>query len=345
MTQTEFHHAKPVYEYLDGWWEDISGCRAFDDLPKNAQAYVRALEEMSGAPDLGRRRRPGPRADRSSLRRRRPRRRRPVKVLVIGTGGREHALAPARSSRDPERHRGARRPGQPGHRRGRHAARRRPARRRGGRRPGRAARRRPGRGRPGGAAGRRRRRRRARARASPASGPSGEAARLEGSKAFAKEVMAAAGVPDRRRRASARPPSEAAAALDAFGPPYVVKDDGLAAGKGVVVTDDRDGGARARRGVRAGGRRGVPRRPRGLAVRDHRRHDGRTRCCRPRTSSGSSTATPGPNTGGMGAYTPLPWAPAGLVDEVHRDACCSRPSTRWPAAARRSPGCCTPASR
>ena len=48
MTQTEFHHAKPVYEYLDGWWTDISGCRTFDDLPKNAQAYVQALEEMSG---------------------------------------------------------------------------------------------------------------------------------------------------------------------------------------------------------------------------------------------------------------------------------------------------------
>jgi adenylosuccinate synthase len=48
MTQTEFHHAKPVYELLDGWWEDISGCRTFAELPKNAQAYVLALEEMSG---------------------------------------------------------------------------------------------------------------------------------------------------------------------------------------------------------------------------------------------------------------------------------------------------------
>jgi adenylosuccinate synthase len=49
-TQTEFHHAKPVYEYLDGWWEDISKARTFEDLPKNAQAYVKALEDMSGAP-------------------------------------------------------------------------------------------------------------------------------------------------------------------------------------------------------------------------------------------------------------------------------------------------------
>ena len=48
MTQTEFHHAKPIYEHLDGWWEDISGCRTWGDLPKNAQAYVKALEEMSG---------------------------------------------------------------------------------------------------------------------------------------------------------------------------------------------------------------------------------------------------------------------------------------------------------
>ena len=57
---------------------------------------------------------------------------------------------------------------------------------------------------------------------------------------------------DRRWPGSARPPSEAAAALDAFGAPYVVKDDGLAAGKGVVVTDDRDGGAGARRRAATG---------------------------------------------------------------------------------------------
>ncbi len=69
-------------------------------------------------------------------------------------------------------------------------------------------------------------------------GPSGEAARLEGSKAFAKEVMAAAGVPTAAARLCSTP-DEVAAALDAFGPPYVVKDDGLAAGKGVIVTTDR----------------------------------------------------------------------------------------------------------
>jgi len=50
MTQTDFHHATPVYEELPGWTEDISGCKTFEDLPKNAQSYVKALEEMSGAP-------------------------------------------------------------------------------------------------------------------------------------------------------------------------------------------------------------------------------------------------------------------------------------------------------
>ena len=50
MTQTDFHHAKPVYEHFDGWDEDISGARSLADLPKTAQVYVAALEEMSGAP-------------------------------------------------------------------------------------------------------------------------------------------------------------------------------------------------------------------------------------------------------------------------------------------------------
>ncbi|MFI7285078.1 MULTISPECIES: adenylosuccinate synthase [unclassified Streptomyces] len=48
--QTDFHHAKPIYENLPGWSEDITKAKTFDDLPKNAQAYVKALEEMSGAP-------------------------------------------------------------------------------------------------------------------------------------------------------------------------------------------------------------------------------------------------------------------------------------------------------
>ena len=145
-------------------------------------------------------------------------------------------------------------------------------------------------------------------------GPSREAAQLEGSKAFAKDVMAAAGVPTAMARLCTTS-DQAAAALDALGAPYVVKDDGLAAGKGVVVTSDRDEAlAHAERCGRvvveeylAGpevslfaitdGRSVVPLRP----AQDFKRiGDGDT----------------GPNTGGMGAYTPLPWAPAGLVDEV-----------------------------
>lgn len=49
VNQTDFHHAVPIYEYLPGWWEDISGARTFEDLPANAQAYVQAVEAMSGA--------------------------------------------------------------------------------------------------------------------------------------------------------------------------------------------------------------------------------------------------------------------------------------------------------
>jgi adenylosuccinate synthase len=49
VNQTDFHHAVPIYEHLDGWWEDITGARTFADLPPNAQAYVKAVEEMSGA--------------------------------------------------------------------------------------------------------------------------------------------------------------------------------------------------------------------------------------------------------------------------------------------------------
>jgi adenylosuccinate synthase len=50
MTQTEFHHAVPVYEYFDGWWEDVSKAQTFDELPVNARKYITAVEEMIGAP-------------------------------------------------------------------------------------------------------------------------------------------------------------------------------------------------------------------------------------------------------------------------------------------------------
>jgi adenylosuccinate synthase len=50
MSQSDFHHATPIFEELPGWWEDITGCRRFEDLPANAQSYIEAVEEMSGAP-------------------------------------------------------------------------------------------------------------------------------------------------------------------------------------------------------------------------------------------------------------------------------------------------------
>jgi phosphoribosylamine--glycine ligase len=145
-------------------------------------------------------------------------------------------------------------------------------------------------------------------------GPSRAAAMLEGSKSFAKQVMAAAGVPTAAARTCAGE-ADVSDALDAFGPPYVVKADGLAAGKGVVVTTDRrEAVAHAARCGRvvieefldgpeisvfalADGTTAIPMMP---ATDYKRAHDGDA----------------GPNTGGMGAYAPLPWAPAGLAAEV-----------------------------
>lgn len=151
-------------------------------------------------------------------------------------------------------------------------------------------------------------------------GPGAEAARLEGSKAYAKEVMAAAEVPTAMAHVCANE-EELAEALDAFGAPYVVKDDGLAAGKGVVVTEDRAAamehglaclakgddarvvieefldGPEASLFCICDGTRVVPL---DLAQDFKRIFDG----------------DEGPNTGGMGAYSPLAWAADGLADDV-----------------------------
>jgi phosphoribosylamine--glycine ligase len=145
-------------------------------------------------------------------------------------------------------------------------------------------------------------------------GPSAAAARLEGSKAFAKDVMAAAGVPTATARVCVGA-DDAARALDEFGPPYVVKDDGLAAGKGVLVTHDRSA---ALAHAAACGRVVIEEYLDGpevslfcvtdgtgvlplLPAQDFKRlGDGDT----------------GPNTGGMGAYAPLPWLPPGFTEEV-----------------------------
>ena len=153
----------------------------------------------------------------------------------------------------------------------------------------------------------------------PVFGPSGEAARLEGSKAFAKDVMAAAGVPTAEARV-ATTVDEVAAALDEFGAPYVVKDDGLAAGKGVVVTDDRAAAlahAEACLG-KDGGRVVVEEYLDGPEVSLFVLCDGTdvVPLVPAQDFKRALDGDEGPNTGGMGAYTPLPWAPEGLVEEV-----------------------------
>jgi phosphoribosylamine--glycine ligase len=153
-----------------------------------------------------------------------------------------------------------------------------------------------------------------RARGLACFGPSAPAALLEGSKAFAKEVMAAAGVPTAMARVCDTP-DQVASALDAFGPPYVVKDDGLAAGKGVVVTGDRDA-ALAHAAVT--GRVVVEEYLDGPEVSLFCVTDGDVVVPLEPAQDFKRALDDdaGPNTGGMGAYTPLPWAPHGLVDDV-----------------------------
>lgn len=145
-------------------------------------------------------------------------------------------------------------------------------------------------------------------------GPSAAAAQLEGSKAFAKDVMAAAGVPTARAHVCTTA-AEVAAALEDFGPPYVVKDDGLAAGKGVVVTHDRDEAVAHAAGC---DQVVVEEFLDGPEVSLFAVTDGTTvQALQPAQDFkrvGDSDA--GPNTGGMGAYTPLPWAPLDLVADV-----------------------------
>ncbi|MEW2525350.1 phosphoribosylamine--glycine ligase [Streptomyces sp. NPDC047071] len=148
----------------------------------------------------------------------------------------------------------------------------------------------------------------------PCFGPSKEAALLEGSKAFAKDVMAGAGVPTARSYVCTTA-AEVDEALDAFGAPYVVKDDGLAAGKGVVVTSDIE---QAREHARACGRVVIEEFLDGPEVSLFAVTDGETVVpLRPAQDfKRALDGDEGPNTGGMGAYSPLPWADPKLVDEV-----------------------------
>ncbi|MCW2537391.1 MAG: purD [Modestobacter sp.] len=154
-------------------------------------------------------------------------------------------------------------------------------------------------------------------------GPSAQAAQIEGSKAFAKHVMAAAGVPT----AQAWPvggPAELETALDeshsvSGGAPYVVKDDGLAAGKGVLVTPDRAAAlAHGTAVLDAGHAVLVEEFLDGPEVSLFALSDGTTvvPLLPAQDAKRRDDGDGGPNTGGMGAYAPLPWAPAGLVDEV-----------------------------
>ncbi|WP_433546787.1 phosphoribosylamine--glycine ligase [Streptomyces sp. CA-294286] len=148
----------------------------------------------------------------------------------------------------------------------------------------------------------------------PCFGPSKEAAELEGSKAFAKDVMAAAGVPTARSYVCTTP-EEIDSALAAFGAPYVVKDDGLAAGKGVVVTDDV---TQARAHALACERVVIEEFLDGPEVSLFAITDGVTVLpLQPAQDfKRALDGDEGPNTGGMGAYSPLPWADPKLVDEV-----------------------------
>jgi phosphoribosylamine--glycine ligase len=147
-------------------------------------------------------------------------------------------------------------------------------------------------------------------------GPGKLAAQLEGSKAFAKQIMAAAGVPTGRAH-ECTTMEEVESAIDDFGAPYVVKADGLAAGKGVIVTNDRDAAlVHAKKFLQLGilveefldgeevslfflsdGKNVLPLTP----AQDYKR---------------AFNNDEGPNTGGMGSYSPLPWLPDGFVQQI-----------------------------
>jgi phosphoribosylamine---glycine ligase len=145
-------------------------------------------------------------------------------------------------------------------------------------------------------------------------GPSQAAALIEGSKSFAKDVMRAAAIPTAASY-TCRTPAEAEAALDAFGPPYVVKADGLAAGKGVLVTSDR---AAARAHAADCGHVVIEEYLAGPEVSVFALADGtRATALMPAQDyKRAGNADTGPNTGGMGAYAPLPWAPPDLAEAV-----------------------------
>ena len=165
-----------------------------------------------------------------------------------------------------------------------------------------------------------------RERGIPVFGPGRAAAQLEGSKAFAKRVMEAAGVPT-GRALHARTRDEVATALDSFGEPFVVKADGLAAGKGVLVTSDRDAALAHAETYLSDGAVLIEEHLAGPEVSLFFISDGDTvRALSPAQDyKRALDGDEGPNTGGMGAYSPLPWlaerfgGEAEFVDLVTRE--------------------------
>ncbi len=148
-------------------------------------------------------------------------------------------------------------------------------------------------------------------------GPSAAAARIEGSKSFAKQIMTKAGVPTAASR-TCETMAEATQATGEYGSPYVVKDDALAAGKGVVVTTDRD---MALNHAMACERVVIEQYLDGPEVSLFVITDGLTAVPLPPVQDFKRVgdADTGPNTGGRGAYCPLPWLPTGLTEQVMAD--------------------------
>lgn len=147
-------------------------------------------------------------------------------------------------------------------------------------------------------------------------GPSKAAAQLEGSKDFAKGVMRDAGVPT-AKSITCENQSEIERALDTFGAPYVVKDDGLAAGKGVVVTEDRN---IALQHALSCNRVVIEEYLSGPEISLFGISDG-TNILPMQPAQDFKRAydnDAGPNTGGMGAYSPLSWAPTDIVEDTYK---------------------------
>jgi phosphoribosylamine--glycine ligase len=158
-------------------------------------------------------------------------------------------------------------------------------------------------------------------------GPSEQAARIEGSKSYAKELMELRGIPT-AAWSEFNAVEPAIGYLDDLGPPYVIKADGLAAGKGVVVTEDRAEAIEALKERLVEGRFGDAGRRvvieeflDGQEVSLIALTDGRSiACCEPAQDyKRVFDADAGPNTGGMGSYSPVPVCPADVAEQIEKE--------------------------